>query len=188
MISVKSLYILCLFFVFAYSIIKSLLYFLEQPTTFEENELEYSSSFPSLTLCFRQFEPDNFTTFQDIMQRIQDVETGGFIDGLLVITGKGVKRSFFDLRNKSVVEKEFNTDFDDVWVYSAIVQDEITNSIIICLTLNLPFIDSPKQGGYVVSNNQNVPKASKLLRTRWLQKLGGPIILLLLSEAKLNGA
>ena len=105
MISVKSLYILCLFFVFAYSIIKSLLYFLEQPTTFEENELEYSSSLPSLTLCFRQFEPDNFTTFQDIMQRIQDVETGGFIDGLLVITGKGVKRSFFDLRNKSVVEK-----------------------------------------------------------------------------------
>ena len=89
------------------------------------------------------------------MQRIQDVETGGFIDGLLVITGKGVKRSFFDLRNKSVVEKEFNTDFDDVWVYSAIVQDEITNSIIICVTLNLPFIESPKHGGYVVSKNQD---------------------------------
>ena len=68
MISVKTLYVLCLFFVFSYSITKSVLHFLEEPTSFEENELEYSSTFPSLTLCFRQFEPDNFSTFQEIMQ------------------------------------------------------------------------------------------------------------------------
>ena len=42
MISVKTLYVLCLFFVFSYSITKSVLHFLEEPTSFEENELEYS--------------------------------------------------------------------------------------------------------------------------------------------------
>ena len=153
MISVKTLYVICLFFVFSYSITKSVLHFLEEPTSFEENELEYSSTFPSLTLCFRQFEPDNFSTFKEIMQKIEDIETEGYVQGFLLNTGKGVKRSFLDLRNKSAVQKEFNTQFDDIWVYSAIVQDEITHSIIICVTLNLPFIESPKQGGYVVSKN-----------------------------------
>ena len=44
----------------------SYLHVLEEPTSFEENEKEFYATFPSFTLCRRQWGLDGFTTFENV--------------------------------------------------------------------------------------------------------------------------
>ena len=59
---------------------------LEEPSSFEEIELENYASFPSITLCPRNSEFDNFTTFDDVMKDIKELDenthAGIWIEGL----------------------------------------------------------------------------------------------------------
>ena len=66
----KKLYISCLLVALLYSIITSYLFILEEPTSFEET-VGYDASFPSFTICRRQFWPDNLITFLDLMEEIR---------------------------------------------------------------------------------------------------------------------
>ena len=66
----KKLYILCLLVALLYSIITSYLFILEEPTSFEET-VAFEASFPSLTICRRQWRADNLITFLDVMEEIR---------------------------------------------------------------------------------------------------------------------
>ena len=66
----KKLYILCLLVALLYSIITSYLNILEESTSFEET-VGFEASFPSLTICRRQWKADNLTTFLDLMEEIR---------------------------------------------------------------------------------------------------------------------
>ena len=66
----KKLYISCLVVALLYSIITSYLFILEEPTSFEET-VAFEASFPSLTICKRQWWADNFITFLDVMEEIR---------------------------------------------------------------------------------------------------------------------
>ena len=66
----KKLYVSCLLVAFLYSITTSYLFILEEPTSFEET-VAFDASFPSLTICKRQWWADNFITFSDLMEEIR---------------------------------------------------------------------------------------------------------------------
>ena len=66
----KKLYISCLVVALLYSSITSFLIVLEEPTSFEET-VGFEASFPSLTICRRQWRADNFITFLDVMEEIR---------------------------------------------------------------------------------------------------------------------
>ena len=66
----KKLYISCLLVFLLFTIIDSFLNFLEEHTYFEET-VGSEASFPSLTICRRQWKTDNFITFLDLMEEIR---------------------------------------------------------------------------------------------------------------------
>ena len=55
-----------------YGIIMSYLTVLEEPTAFKETEKEFYATFPSVTLCKRNPDKDNFTSFSEVTQAIND--------------------------------------------------------------------------------------------------------------------
>ena len=140
-----------------------MIFVLEEHTTYEENEAEEPPSFPSFTICHRH---GKFASFDQVMQRLKEMDAT--INSVLVITGKGVQRyntiSFahkvftlmcvifrrdINLKDKSAIQKVFNTTFNDFWTYSAVIQDEWNHDIIPCFTLNVPFLQSPNQRSYI---------------------------------------
>jgi len=124
----KKLYITTLLLGFIYGALKSLLYVLDEPTTFEETVLESgAASFPSLTFCFRQYEADNFTTFSDVMLRLKQLEDDHNVQCTLEVWGKGIERQFFDLRNETVLGQKFK-----VWNYFAMMQSEYLKPLFHC--------------------------------------------------------
>ena len=76
----RKVYIACLFGVLSYSIIRSYLIMLSEPTTFEEFEVPYASTFPSFTICSRKNDGkmDNFTDFNDINKQMNIIKDSGF--------------------------------------------------------------------------------------------------------------
>ena len=68
----KQMYIGMLVLIFMYSIIMSYLHVLEEPTAFEETELEFHATFPSFTLCKRSWSMDGYTSFDNATQAIND--------------------------------------------------------------------------------------------------------------------
>ena len=66
----KKLYILCLLVALLYTITTSYHFILEESTSFEES-VAFEASFPSLTICRRQWKVDNLTTFLDLMEEIR---------------------------------------------------------------------------------------------------------------------
>ena len=85
----KKLYIFVLTIIFAYNIFRSYLNVLEEPTTFEESNLKYSASFPSVTFCIRLNGKDNYTTFNDLKKDVEQFK--GFFKSDYKIYGKNVK-------------------------------------------------------------------------------------------------
>ena len=84
----KKLYISCLLVAFFYSIITSYLFILEEPTSFEET-VAFEASFPSLTICRRQWEMDDLTTFLDAMQEIREFHR--LVEATLIHAGKNIE-------------------------------------------------------------------------------------------------
>ena len=85
----KKLYILCLLAAFWYSIITSYLFILEEPTSFGETEIAFAASFPSLTICRRQWETDDLITFLDAMQEIRKFHR--MVEATLIHAGKNIE-------------------------------------------------------------------------------------------------
>ena len=147
----KKLYISTLFIAFSYGALRSLLYVLDEPTTFDESVLEDgAATFPSLTICFREYELDNFTTFIDVVQRIEQLQNVQNIQCSLEIWGKGIQRQFFDLKNESILVEKFNTTTNNVWLYFAMVQSEWLKPIVPCFTVTLPTLKHRLQESFRV--------------------------------------
>ena len=106
---------------------------LQEPTSYEEIEVENYATFPSITLCPRNSEYDNFSTFDDIMQEIEELNenthAGLWVEGL---------KQYLDLKNTMQLTMELNTSMDYVWEYSAVLQHQFKNAIIPCITINFP--------------------------------------------------
>ena len=84
----KKLYISCLLVAFLYSIITSYLFILEEPTSFEET-VRFEASFPSLTICRRQWRADNLITFLDVMEEIRGFHRHA--ETLIIYDGKQIE-------------------------------------------------------------------------------------------------
>ena len=68
----RKLYVFTLIAVFSYTIITSYMKVLQEPTAFNEIELENYASFPSMTICERPFVKDTFHNFTDVNLSIQN--------------------------------------------------------------------------------------------------------------------
>ena len=147
----KKLYISILMIGFIYGALTSLLYVLEEPTTFEETFLrEGVASFPSLTFCFRQYEMDNFTTFSDVKLRLKQLEDVHNIQCTLEAWGKGIQRGFFDLRNETILMQKFNSTLEKTWMYFAMIQSEYLKPLIPCFTINVPTLQHQLQESFKI--------------------------------------
>ena len=89
----RQLYISILFCCLTYSIINSYVKLQNEPTAFEEHEVEYKGSFPSFTICPRSNDGsmDNFTNFKDVMDLLESFKEISF-QANFTIGGKGVER------------------------------------------------------------------------------------------------
>ena len=123
---------------------------LKEPSTFETSEVDNAAAIPSLTICPRQYKLDEFTKIEDVMEEIKETKKGTF-EGLIKREGKGTKKESWSLTNTSVLSNVFNKTLEDIWTFSAIIEPTFQNSIIVCATLNVPIIDPPTQGYYIVS-------------------------------------
>ena len=84
----KKLYISCLVVALFYNIITSYLFILEEPTSFEET-VGSEASFPSLTICRRQYWEDKLITFLDVMEEIRGFHRHA--ETLIIYDGKQIK-------------------------------------------------------------------------------------------------
>ena len=84
----KKLYILCLLVALLYSIITSYLNILEESTSFEET-VGFEASFPSLTICRRQWWAEKLITFLDLMEEIRGFHR--LVEAQLVYSGKQIE-------------------------------------------------------------------------------------------------
>ena len=124
---------------------------MKEPSTFESREIEYSATIPSMTICPRQKNPDNFVSIEDVVKAIDELKVGSFF-GFIKTEGKGSGSRYWDLTNSEVLSNEFNATLNDVWSYTPIIEPTFQNGIIICATMNVPNIEPPKQGYYIVSD------------------------------------
>ena len=134
---------------FMFTIIRSYINVLNEPTAFEETEKRYHATFPSITICPRQWEKDTHKAFDGLMKAIENLKARTY--ATFGIDGLGIERKEFDLRNSAVLQNEFNQSLDSVWTTSAIVQPDYGTYLTPCITLNVPFIKPPKQGTNYVS-------------------------------------
>ena len=153
----RKVYVAVLLIVFAYSTITSYLKILEEPTTFEETELRYYARFPSVTFCLRTKKKDNYTTFQDLADDLEEFKKY-FNAATYKIIGKGVTRQSLNLRRSKILAAHFNSTFDYVWKSSAMIMPEYEFAIVPCTTLNIPYLFSPKRGKHQIYVKIKIPK------------------------------
>ena len=145
----RKIYRALLICTFMFTIIRSYLKVLDEPTTFKEIEKRYYSTFPSVTICPRQWKKDTLKTFDDMNKAIENLKARTF--ATFGIDGLGIERKDFDLKNSAVLQNEFDQTLDAVWTTSAIMQPDYGLYLTPCITLNVPFIKPPRQGTNYVS-------------------------------------
>ena len=139
-ISSRQLFTFVLFCLFLYSVTKSLLYVLEEPTTREWSIDDKFVAMPSITFCPRQWVPDDFKTFEDVMEAIGNEKKFGRSHASLRYVGKGLPSLRVWLNDTSDIKLMIkNKDLDEIWTYSATIQPDQSNAMIKCTTLNLHF-------------------------------------------------
>ena len=145
----KNAYIAVLCLAFLYSVFMSYLNVLQEPTTFEEYVDHKAASLPSITFCNRQWFEDEFETFEDIMDAINDTQINHY-SAQVLYAGKGLPTwTVIDLTNASMLQSELNLTMDEVWSHGPHMQYDWPNCLIICTTLNLPFIKAPPEQGFI---------------------------------------
>ena len=151
----KKSYIFALTLIFFYYLVQSYLDVLQEHTTFEESIDRGQILLPSITFCPRQWDPDNFTTFEQIMDKIQRIKCQS--EAYLRYIGKGISSQALpiDLLDEKEVAK-FNKSLDEMWSYGAMIQPDRQYALILCTTLNLHFIQTrPKFGSIQIKLNLN---------------------------------
>ena len=144
----RKIYVSILLCMLVTTIIDSFLKAKSEPSAFEEREIEHEAVFPSFTICPRinNGTMDNFTEFQDIYKALEHFKQHGF-SATFEYLGKGVQGKKYDLKNEEILATKFNTTLDKVWDYAVIVQpDWPPKRMILCVTLNVPKVDQPRQG------------------------------------------
>ena len=142
----KNTYVAILVLAFLYSVIRSYMNLLDEPTTFEESISHEVASLPSITFCNRQGSEDSFKTFEDVMDAIEETKKNHF--ARVQYSGKGMGLVFYYvLTNATILQTKLNLTFDEVWNFAPHMQSTGPQSFIICTTLNLPFISSPPDQG-----------------------------------------
>ena len=147
----RQMRIVILVCIFMYSIIMSYLNVLEEPSAFKETEKEFYATFPSVTLCKRSWVMDNFTSFSQVTQAINDYyETFEFFYYPEQSVKQNISLPFrfvqMNLRNETVLEDHLNATLEETVELSGIVQFQLGPTIIPCVTLNPPkSIGSPTQ-------------------------------------------
>ena len=139
----RKIYIIILCSAFAFAILKSYIYILEEHTTFEENTLKNHGILPSLTLCVNQYKADNFTQIEEVGKAIEQAKN--MISAQIRFIGHGLQPEKLDLKNVSVLSNMFHVSFDEVWSYGVHVSSKPPFPIAVCTTLNLPFINAPNK-------------------------------------------
>ena len=86
----NKLYIFVLIIILIYTTFRSYFNVLKEPTSFEESNLKYSASFPSVTYCLRLNAKDNYTTFNDLKKDVEQFKE--FFKSDYKIYGKGVNQ------------------------------------------------------------------------------------------------
>ena len=114
-----------------------------EPTTFEQTIIKNHVSLPSITFCVDTWE-DNFTSFQDIMDAIEQekyrMNTTWFF-------AWGREDDKVDLKNASIVSQKLNSTVDYLWSFGATVSPWHRSSIMICSSLNVGVNTLPLQRG-----------------------------------------
>ena len=150
--SLRQLFTVILFCIFLYSIFTSLLYVFEEPTTFEQSIDSKHVETPSITYCGRQWTPDDFETFEDVMKAIENEKKVGRNLASLRYVGKGLPSLKVWLNDTSDIKrmiKNESLDLEEIWTYSATIQPDTGNALIICTTLNLHFLNTPPTSGSI---------------------------------------
>ena len=86
----NKLYIFVLIIILTYTTFRSYFNVLKEPTSFEESNLKYSASFPSVTYCLRLNAKDDYTTFNDLKKDVEQFKE--FFKSDYKIYGKGVNQ------------------------------------------------------------------------------------------------
>ena len=158
----SKIFIAMLCIAFCYCIVRSYLNVLQEPTTFEEIVLPQNTSLPSLTFCRLQWTNDTFEKVGDIVHAIGQAD--GF-STTLKVRGKGKEFKDYNLKNPAVLKSEWNVSYHEVWNHAPYMQYDWPYPIVICTTLNFPFIKSPPSYGYL-GIRINVQNADGLLLTK----------------------
>ena len=143
----KNTYVAILCLAFSYSVFRSYMNLLDEPTTFEESISHEVASLPSITFCNRQWSEDNFKTFEDVMNAIEETKKNHFVRVQHTGRGLGSKGFYYVLTNATILQTKLNLTFEEVWNFAPHMQSEWPECLIICTTLNLPFITSPPDQG-----------------------------------------
>ena len=133
----RKVYLIVLLVAFLYSIGRSLMNVLEEPTTIEETVLNHNASFPSLTFCVRDTQPDNLTTFTELIDQLTKFFENK-VSAKLSMYGKGLKTTILDLKNETVLINDLNSTFEYVWEVSVAMTDFPPYPLTPCITLNFP--------------------------------------------------
>ena len=121
-------------------------------TTFQESTERNSVTLPSITFCERNPQMDDFKTFDEVLEAINETKTDHY-NCTLKHKGLGVNQTAANLKNATILAKKFNVTLNDVWSHAPTLQFYQPHGFIICTTLNLHFITiPPKKGQFWVSN------------------------------------
>lgn len=137
----RKIYIVILSSAFAYAILKSYFNLLEEHTTFEESTLKNHGILPSLTLCVNQHQADNFTRIEDVSNAVELEKNRS--SGFIRFIGHGLEPEKLDLKNVTILYQHFDVTHEEVWSYGVHVSSKSPFPIVLCTTLNLPFIKAP---------------------------------------------
>ena len=117
----KNTYVAILVLAFLYSVIRSYMNLLGEPTTFEESISHEVASLPSITFCNRQWSEDSFKTFEDVMDAIEETKKNHF--ARVQYSGKGMGLVFYYvLTNATILQTKLNLTFDEVWNFAPHMQ------------------------------------------------------------------
>ena len=144
----RKLYTLLLCLAFLYALLMSFLNVLDEPTTIEERMFKNQGTLPSVTFCESNLQSlDNFTSFANLMQAIDDVKNKDEIS--LFYEGIDDYRLVIDLKNVTMVNEQFGIELNKVLQYGVTMQPEYPHRLIICTILNLGFIKKPPSEGKI---------------------------------------
>ena len=89
----------------------------------------------SVTFCNRQFEPDNFASFDDIMEAIKKTQQNNYLAKIVYFSHHLWYET--NISDANQLKKYWNKEMEEIWSHGPHMQLHFPFSLIICTTLNL---------------------------------------------------